>query len=336
MIGTKSQSFNHSFQMNHQPNIVILDGYTANPNDLSWDNIACLGTLSIYDRTSPEQLIERAKEAEILIINKCRIDRTLLSRLPQLKLICLSATGYNNIDIIAAKEKGVLVCNAANYGSASVAQHVFALILNHSNHVHLHNEGIHKGDWSQSIDWTYHQKPLIELAGQTLGIYGFGKIGQAVAKIALAFEMNVIAHRKNMTQSPPPNITYVDFETLLKESDFLSLNAPLTTENNQLINAENLAKMKKSSLLINTSRGGLINELELKFALENNIIAGAALDVLSSEPPAKNHPLLNCPNCVITPHHAWATRASRQRLLNIVAENIKAYLNGQPINVVNE
>ena len=317
-------------------NIVILDGFVANPGDLSWEGIRQYGNLQVYDRTSEDLLYERAKEAHILIVNKCTLNGTLLARLDQLQCICTLATGYNNIDIVAAKEQGVIVCNAVGYSSPSVAQQVFALLLELTNRVGVHNESVQQNAWANSIDWSYWKSPLIELSDKTMGIYGLGKIGQEVAKIALAFGMKVIATRKDRTKPTPPNIQLVTIDQLFKESDVVTLHAPLTKENKGIINAHNLSLMKSTAYLINTGRGGLVNELDLKNALLTGKIAGAGLDVLSQEPPPKDHLLLNTPNCLITPHHAWATSASRARLIQIVANNIKGFLNGELQNVVNE
>jgi len=318
----------------NKPNIVILDGFVANPGDLSWDAIAALGQLTIYDRTLDEELLDRAKEAEILIINKRTLNRDTLYRLERLQCICLLSTGYNSIDIQAAKERGIIVCNAVGYGSSSVAQHVFALLLELTNNIGLHNRSVQQNGWANSIDWCYSKRPLTELRDKTMGIYGLGKIGQEVAKIALAFGMKVIATRKNPHKPTPSAIQLVPFEQLLKESDVLTLHAPLTKGNEQIINTVYLSMMKSSAYLINTGRGGLVNELDLKKALLNGTIAGAGLDVLSVEPPPLNHILLNMPNCLITPHQAWTSKEARARLLQIVSENIQGFLDGNLQNVV--
>ena len=315
-------------------NIVILDGFVANPGDLSWEGIRQYGHLKVYNRTNEEQLYERAKDAHILIVNKSILNRAIFAQLDQLQCICTLATGYNNIDIVAAKERGITVCNAVGYSSPSVAQQVFALLLELTNRVGVHNDSVQQNAWANSIDWSYWKSPLIELSGKTMGIYGLGKIGQEVAKIALAFGMNVIATRKNQTKPTPSNIQLVTINQLFKQSDVLSLHAPLTTENIGIINENNLSLMKSTAYLINTGRGGLVNELDLKNALLRGQIAGAGLDVLSQEPPPKDHLLQNVPNCLITPHHAWATKASRGRLIQIVADNIKGFLNGELQNVV--
>lgn len=318
------------------PKIVILDGQVANPNDLSWEAIATQGNLKIYPRTRDEQLLERAKDAAILIVNKRTLKASILRQLPHLKLICTLATGYNNIDVEAAKALNITVCNAVGYSSPSVAQHVFALLLELINRVGLHNETVQQNGWANSIDWCYWKSPMMELSGKTMGIYGYGKIGEQVANIALAFGMKVIAVRRSQQAPNNPKVTLVDLKTLFQESDVLSLHAPLSAENKGIINPSNLGLMKKKAYLINTGRGGLVNEIALKNALENGQIAGAGLDVLSQEPPPVGHLLLGVPNCLITPHHAWATKESRGRLIAIVAENIQAFLAGNPQNVVIE
>ena len=315
--------------------IVILDGHVANPGDLSWNTISEQGSLTIHQRTEDDLVMERAKDADIVIVNKTSLDKKILAQLPQLKLICTLATGYNNIDIDAANHFGIIVCNAVGYSSPSVAQHVFALLLELINRVGLHNETVQQNGWANSIDWCYWKSPMMELSGKTMGIYGYGKIGEQVANIALAFGMKVIAVRRSNQAPANPNVQLVDLETLFQESDVLSLHAPLTIENTGIINQTNLGLMKKSAYLINTGRGGLVNEIDLKKALQNGQIAGAGLDVLSQEPPPVDHLLLGTPNCLITPHHAWATKESRGRLIEIVAANIQAFLAGKPQNVVN-
>ncbi len=317
------------------PKIVILDGHVANPNDLSWDAIAAQGELKVHPRTSDDELLERAKGATVLIVNKRTLNKDILKQLPHLKLICTLATGYNNIDVEAAKALGITVCNAVGYSSPSVAQHVFALLLELINQVGLHNDHVQKNGWSNSVDWCYWKSPMIELAGKTMGIYGYGKIGQQVAEIALAFGMKVITVRRSKKTPDNKKVKLVDLKTLWAESDVLSLHAPLTGENKEIINHTTLDQMKSSAFLINTGRGGLIHEGDLKAALDYGIITGAGLDVLSQEPPPKHHILLGLSNCLITPHHAWTTKESRGRLIAIVAGNIKAFLAGKPQNVVN-
>ncbi len=318
------------------PKIVILDGYTTNPGDLSWKPIEQFGDLRVHDRTPDNKIYHRAQNAEIVIVNKTQLDMYHIGRLRKLKLICLLATGYNNIDIYGANHFGVTVCNAVGYSAPAVAQHVFSLLLEMTNNVAIHNKSVQSSGWANAPDWCYWKRPLIELSGKTIGIYGLGKIGQQVAKTALAFGMKVIANRRNMQQIPPPGIEYVSLDRLFTESDVLTLHAPLSEENEGIINAQNLSKMKPTTFFINTGRGGLVNELDLKNALQNGQIAGACLDVLSQEPPNPDHPLIGIKNCIITPHQAWATKESRERLIQIVADNIKAFLNGKPQNVVGQ
>ncbi len=314
--------------------IVLLDGYTCNPGDLSWDPISALGDFKVYDRTAENLIYQRGKAAEVVIVNKLKLDAYYISRLRKLKCICLIATGYNNVDVWAANERGIVVCNAVGYGTSSVAQHVFALLLELSNRVGIHHESVQAGEWASSADWSYWKHPMMELSGKTMGIYGLGKIGQKVADIALAFGMKVIAHHKHPQRDSREGVEFVSLKRLFVESDVLSLHAPLTNSNLHLINHKTLALMKASAYLINTGRGGLVNEQDLKEGLMAGEIAGAGLDVLSQEPPPIDHPLMGVPNCLITPHHAWACTASRQRLIQIVADNIKAYQAGTPQNLV--
>ncbi|GJM33201.1 MAG: glycerate dehydrogenase [Saprospiraceae bacterium] len=317
---------------NH-PNIVVLDGYTLNPGDLSWQALNALGKVQIYDHSSPDHLLERASEASILLVNKFVLQEKELKRLPLLKCICVTATGYNNIDIKTAKQLGIKVFNVSDYGSTAVAQHVFALILALTNGVETHHQSVQKGDWIKSRDFSYTLFPLVELAGKTIGIYGFGRIGKKVARIADGFEMKVITLNRHPERDTHPGVTYVDWQTLLETSDFLSLHAPLQKENTGIINLEALKKMKKSARLINTARGGLIVEADLAKALKEGFIAGAGLDVLSQEPPTDDHPLLHLKNCLITPHNAWASAEARQRLLDGSIKNVKAFLNGSSGNI---
>ena len=314
--------------------IVILDGHVANPGDLSWQAIENQGALTVYKRTPQELIIERAKEADIVLVNKCKLTQPIIRQLPNLKCICLLATGYNNVDTIAAKEQNIVVCNAKGYSGPAVAQHVFSLLLELTNQVGVHNQIVQQNGWATSIDWSFWNNPMVELSGKTMGIYGLGTIGKQVAKIALAFGMKVIAVRKNVNKPTPSSVQLVTLNQLFSQSDVLTLHAPLTAENEGFINQSTLKQMKNTAILINTGRGGLVNETDLRTALLEGQIAGAGLDVLSQEPPPENHILQGIPNCLITPHHAWATRASRARLIEIVAENIRAFLAGQPRNVV--
>jgi glycerate dehydrogenase len=315
-------------------NIVILDGYTLNPGDLDWSPVEALGTTTFYDRSTPGEIIERAKDAEVVLVNKVVLNDAILSQLPKLKYIGVCATGYNNIDMASTNKYGITVTNVKAYGPASVAQHTFALLLALVNRIETHSQSVFNGEWSSSADFAYWKTPLIELAGKTIGLIGLGDIGSQVAQIALAFGMKVTAFRKNPENTNNPDIKMVSLETLFKESDVISLHCPLTEETKNIIRKENLRLMKASAFLLNTGRGPLINEGDLAQALEKKIIAGAGLDVLSSEPPELTNPLLSAPNCVITPHIAWASFESRKRLLQMVADNLEAYINGQPKNVV--
>ncbi len=314
--------------------IVILDGYTLNPGDLSWDGIKELGDCTIYDRTPPEKTVECAKGAEAVFTNKVVFNREVISKLPGLKFIGVLATGYNVVDLEAANRAGIVVANIPAYSTASVAQMVFSHILHIVQNISKHAESVKNGEWANSIDFSYHLTPQTELAGKTLGIIGFGQIGKAVAKIGLAFGMNIIFHNRSQKETNL-NARQVDLDTLLAESDFLSINCPLTDENAGFINKSAIDKMKTSAILINTGRGPLINENDLAEALNNGRIAGAGLDVLSTEPPAPDNPLLLAKNCYITPHIAWATTEARERLMEIATENLKTFLKGKPQNKVN-
>jgi len=314
--------------------IVILDGYTLNPGDLSWDEIRKLGECTVYDRTPPEKILERASKAAAIFTNKVVIGRDIIKQLPDLKFIGVLATGYNVVDLQAAAEADILVANIPAYSTASVAQMVFSHILNIAQNVSKHAKSVKDGDWTNSIDFTYHLTPQTELAGKTLGIIGFGQIGQAVARVGLAFGMKILFQNRSKKETNA-DFRQVDLDTLLVESDFISLNCPLTDENAGFINKSTIGKMKKSAILINTGRGALINEKDLADALNSGRIAGAGLDVLSTEPPKAENPLLAAKNCYITPHIAWATKEARQRLMQIAAQNLKAFINGTPQNIVN-
>lgn len=314
--------------------IVILDGYTLNPGDLSWEPIEALGTLTIYDRTPTEQIVERAQDADLVLVNKVVLSAEHLAQLPKLKYIGVTATGYNNIDLDAARERGIVVTNVKGYSSPSVAQHTFGLLLALTNHVELHSQSVHSGDWTNASDFCYWKTPLVELSGKTMGLIGLGDIGTQVAQIALAFGMKVVVYRKHPSQTDNEQIKNVPLEELFRTSDVVSLHCPLTEETREIVNADSLALMKRSAYLLNTGRGPLINEADLAAALQGGQIAGAGLDVLSTEPPQADNPLLSAPNCIITPHIAWAFFESRQRLLRLVVENIRAFQAGTPQNVV--
>ena len=315
--------------------IIVLDGYTLNPRDLSWDELKKLGECDLWDITPPEKTIERALGADAIFTNKVIIDQNIISRLPGLKYIGVLATGYNVVDTIAAAKAGIPVTNIPAYSTDSVAQMVFSHILHFAQNVSIHAQSVSSGDWARSEHFAYWKTPQTELSGKTLGIIGFGRIGQAVARIGLAFGMRIIYQNRN----PKPahlEAKQVDLDTLLSESDFISINCPLTDENLGFINSGTIAKMKKSAFLINTGRGPLINESDLADALNQERIAGAGLDVLSSEPPKAGNPLLKAKNCSITPHIAWATFEARSRLMNIAVSNLKAFIDGCPVNVVNK
>lgn len=314
--------------------IVYLDAYTVNIlEDLDLSALHTLGEVTLYDRTPKEQIIERAKDAEVILTNKCPLNRELISQLPKLKYIGVTATGYNIIDVAAAKEQGIIVTNVRGYSSASVAQLVFSLILSFTNKVAAHAHNIAQ-TWPSSADWCFYLSPLTELEGKTLGIIGLGDIGKKVANIGLGFGMKILANKRDLNSGGMEGVELCEVDKLLKESDFVTLHCPLTAENQGFINKQALALMKPSAILINTSRGGLINEAELAEALNTAAIAGAGLDVLSSEPPAADNPLLTAKNCIITPHIAWAGVDARQALLKGTIENIRAYQKGTPQNVV--
>jgi len=313
--------------------IVVLDGYTLNPGDLSWEGIKQLGDCTIYDRTPHELAVERAKGADVLFTNKVILNREIIEQLPDLKYIGVLATGYNVVDVNTAKKAGVVVTNIPAYSTASVAQMVFSHILNFAQNVAVHAKSVTDGEWAISNDFAYWKTPQTELAGKTLGIIGFGQIGQSVAKIGSAFGMKVIFTNRSKKETGL-EATQVELETLLAESDFVSINCPLTPENKGFINKSTLGKMKQAAFLVNTGRGPLINEQDLADALNLGRIAGAGLDVLSVEPARPDNPLTSVKNCFITPHIAWATFEARTRLMNIVTENLSAFLNGKPQNVV--
>ena len=315
--------------------IVVLDGYTLNPSDLSWDELRALGECIVHDRTAPADVLARAQDTEIVFTNKTVLDRAALQSLPKLRYIGVLATGYNVVDVRTAREQNIVVTNIPTYGTRSVAQHVFALLLELTQRVGYHAETVRDGRWSACPDFCYWDYPLIELDGLTMGIVGFGRIGQAVSRLADAFGMKVLAHDVQPPRDMPPGVKLADLDTLFAKSDVISLHCPLTTENRALVNVRRLALMKKSAFLINTSRGPLVSEGDLAAALNDGQIAGAGLDVLAVEPPRADNPLLTAKHCYITPHIAWATRAARARLMHIAVENLRAFLGGRPVNVVN-
>lgn len=309
--------------------IVILDGYTLNPGDLSWDGFHSLGDVTYYDRTSDEDIIERIGDAEIVITNKTPLTEYTLSK-TNIKYIGVLATGYNIVDIQAATKRHIVVTHVPNYGTQTVAQHTMALLLEICHHVGHHSASVKNGLWHKQDDFCYWHHPIIELSGKTLGIIGLGRIGKAVYRLAEAFGLRVIAY----SRTPQEDYDCVSLETLYQSSDIISLHCPLTEETRSIINEESIQKMKDQVILLNTSRGQLIDQDALYQGLICNKIYGAAIDVLDIEPPRKKHPLMDLDNCIITPHIAWASKEARMRLLTIATDNLKAFLNGQPIHQV--
>jgi len=316
--------------------IVVLDGYTENPGDLSWDQLAALGELTVYDRTPAERIIERIGDAEIVLTNKTPISRETLEACPSVKYIGVLATGYNIVDYVAAKEKGVLVTNIPSYGTEAVGQFAIALLLEICHHIGHHNNAVHEGRWENNDDWCFWDYPLIELSGKTMGIIGFGRIGQVTGRIAKALGMNVIAYDKFENDSGREIGKYTDLDTLLRTSDVIALHCPLFAETEGIINKTTIAKMKDGVIILNNSRGQLIIEQDLADALNSGKVYAAAVDVVSTEPIKGDNPLLHAKNCIITPHISWASKESRQRLMDIAVENVKQYLNNTPVNVVNK
>ena len=315
--------------------IVVLDGHTLNPGDLSWEPLTSLGRCAIYERTAPGEVVPRACEAEIVLTNKTPLQREALAGLPRLKFVGVLATGYNVVDVRAARERGISVANVPAYSTESVAQLVFAHLLNLTHHVADHSRTVRDGRWSASRDFCYWDTPLIELRGLTMGVIGYGRIGSATGRIARAFGMQVLAHTRDQARVLEEGVQWASLDDVFRHSDVVSLHCPLTAETEGLVNRHRLRLMKPSAFLINTSRGPLVDEAALAEALAEGTLAGAGLDVLSSEPPPASNPLLCAPSCVITPHIAWATKAARERLLASAAANVRAFLEGSPINVVN-
>lgn len=320
---------------NKKVKIVVLDAFAMNPGDLSWEALQQLGNTEIYDRSSLKETAKRIAGAEIVLTNKSVLTKEMIEAAEKLQYIGVMATGYNIVDITAAHKRKIAVTNVPSYSTASVAQLTFAFILQLANHTALYAESVRNGDWIKSKDFSYHLKPIMELKDKTLGIVGFGQIGRSVAKIALAFGMKVIASHKHPERDEMQGVTFVDEKTCFANSDIVSLHCPLNDKNFQFVNSDLLSSMKPSSFLINTSRGGLINEQDLAKALNDGIIAAAALDVLSTEPPAKDNPLLHAKNCLINPHVGWATFEARSRLMETVVKNVRAFLEGNPENVIN-
>ena len=318
--------------------IVVLDGYTENPGDLSWDGLRALGELTVYDRTSYVDapiIAERIGGAEIVVLNKTPISRATIDACPNIRMIAVLATGYNVIDYDYCREKGIPVCNVPTYGTASVSQFSIAMLLEICHHIGHHNDTVHAGKWAENPDWCYWDYPLIELEGKTMGIIGFGRIGQAEGRVAKALGMKVLAHDLYPNDSGRQIAEYVDLDTLLAQSDVVSLHCNLTPENTGLIGRENIAKMKDGAILLNNARGQLINEQDVADALNSGKLAAAGLDVVYTEPIRSDNPLLQAKNCILTPHISWAPIESRQRIMDCTVENVRAFLRGEPQNVVN-
>lgn len=318
--------------------IVVLDGYTENPGDLSWDALGALGELTVYDRTpvnDEAEIIRRIADAEIVFTNKTPISRAVIDACPSMKFISMLATGYNVVDYVYAHEKGIPVTNVPSYGTASVAQFAIAMLLEICHHVAHHSQSVHDGKWANAIDWCYWDYPLIELDGKTIGIIGFGRIGQQTGKIARALGMKVLAYDNVESDSGRKVGTYTALDTLLEQSDVIALHCPLFPDTQGIINKDTIAKMKDGVIILNNSRGPLVVEQDLADALNSGKVFAAGLDVVSTEPINSNNPLLHAKNCFITPHISWAPKESRQRIMDCAVENVKAYQSGTPINVVN-
>ena len=316
--------------------IVVLDGYTENPGDLSWAQLEELGELTVYDRTPADKVIERIGDAEIVLTNKTPITGETMQACPNMKFISVLATGYNIVDCAAAKERGIPVSNVPTYGTASVAQFAIALLLEVCHHVAHHDRAVHEGRWESNPDWCFWDYPLIELAGKTMGIIGLGRIGQATARIAKALGMRVIASDNVHSEAGAQAAEYVELETLLAQSDVIALHCPLFPETQGIINKNTIARMKDGVIIINNSRGQLVVEQDLADALNSGKVYAAGLDVVSTEPIKGDNPLLSAKNCIITPHISWAPKESRMRIMDTSAENLRAFLAGSPINVVNK
>ncbi|QDG50405.1 D-2-hydroxyacid dehydrogenase [Persicimonas caeni] len=322
--------------MKKRPNIVVLDGYTLNPGDVPWSPVEALADLTVYDRTPDDQVLERARHADILLTNKTPVSGELIDQLDRLAFISVLATGYDVVDVEAAKERGIPVSNVPEYGTDSVAQHTFALILELTNHVALHHAAVRKGAWQESGDFCFWRKPVVELAGKTLGIVGLGKIGRRVAQMGHAFGMRVVGSSRSQKDALPyDDFSWLDTNELFATSDVVSLHCPLTDKTERMVDADLLASMKESAFLVNTARGALVDQEALADALRTGELAGAAVDVVDREPIVDANPLLDAPNCIITPHMAWASVEARRRLMRMTADNVEAFLAGEPRNVVN-
>lgn len=316
--------------------IVVLDGYTLNPGDISWEGLEALGEVTVYDRTAPQDVVERIKDAEIIYTNKTPVTKETLDACPNVRFIGVLATGYNIVDVKAAKDKGIVTANIPTYGTAAVSQFAIAMLLELCHHIGAHSDSVKRGEWSRNPDWCYWNYPLVELAQKTMGIVGFGRIGQDTAKIAQALGMKILAYDEyKKPELESETCRYTDLDTLLAESDVISLHCPLFPSTEGIINKENIAKMKTGVMILNDSRGPLIVETDLRDALNSGKVAGAAVDVVSTEPIQADNPLLEAKNIIITPHIAWAPKESRQRLMDIAVENLKCFVEGKPQNIVN-
>ena len=315
--------------------IVVLDGYTLNPGDLTWEGLENLGELTVYDRTPEDEILERMKGAEIVFTNKTPISKNTIESCPDLRYIGVLATGYNVVDVNAAKEQGIPVSNIPVYGTAAVAQMVFALLLEVCHHAAAHSDAVYAGDWTNNQDWCFWNYPLIELAGKTMGVIGFGRIGQNTARIARAFGMKVLAYDEYPTEGGRAFGEYVSLDKLLAESDVIALHCPLFPSTQGMVNKDSIAKMKDGVILINNSRGPLVVEQDLADALNSGKVYAAGLDVVSTEPIKADNPLLKAKNCILTPHISWAPKESRKRLMDLATDNLRSFLTGAPTNIVN-
>ena len=315
--------------------IVVLDGFAENPGDLSWEGLEKLGELTVYDRTAAEDIVSRIGDAEVVFTNKTPLTEATFAACPNIRLVSVLATGYNIVDCAAAKKRGIPVCNVPGYSTAAVAQFTFALLLELCHHVGHHSEAVHAGRWTSNADFCFWDYPLVELTGKTLGIIGFGSIGKAVGRIAKAMGMRVLATGSRPTEEGRQIAEYVELDTVLTQSDMISLHCPLFPETTGIINKASLAKMKDGAMLINTSRGGVLVEADVAEALNTGKLAGAAMDVVSVEPISAENPLLTAKNCILTPHIAWAPKEARQRIMDMSVENVEAFLKGDPVHVVN-
>ena len=316
-------------------NIVILDSFAANPGDLSWDWLKAYGELTVYHRTPETQVVERAKDAEIVILNKTPLSRETIARLPKLRFVAVLATGFNIVDIAACAERGIKVSNIPSYSVSAVAQLTFAFILEFANRVGLHTDSVCGGDWARSPDFSYQKAPLAELMGKTLGIVGYGRIGRRVAEIAEAFQMRVLVNTAHPEKYPDAPVEFLPLDAMLPQCDFVTIHCPMTPETDRMVNADFIAKMKDGAFLVNTSRGGELDEEAVAAALASGKLAGAGVDVLSTEPPAADNPLLHAKNIYITPHIAWAAYETRVRLMEILKGNVAGYVSGELKNIVN-